>query len=205
MSEEILSEIEEDLQKERIKKYWNTDGIYIIVVVLFIILAVGGWQFYRIWHEKKLLNESNLFFQVLNEKNFSQLNEKSNLSFGYDLLLKFQKANTLIEQGDKDSAQEIWEQIAFNNSVNDIYRKTAIILSVMSFGDKSSLFDDFEEMVSLDDSLGVLSSEIKAIILIQNGKKNEARELLNEIVNSNKINVRSSERINTILDSLGDS
>ena len=198
MSEEILSEIEEDLQKERIKKYWNTYGIYIIVGVLFIILAVGGWQFYRIWQEKKLLNESNLFFQVLNEKNFSQLNEKSNLSFGYDLLLKFQKANTLIEQGDKDSAQEIWEQIAFNNSLNDIYRKTAIILSVMSFGDKSSLFDD------LDDSLGVLSSEIKAIILIQNGKKNEARELLNQIVNSNKINVRSSERINTILDSLGD-
>ena len=65
MSEEILSEIEEDLQKERIKKYWNTYGIYIIVGVLFIILAVGGWQFYRIWQEKKLLNESNLFFQVL--------------------------------------------------------------------------------------------------------------------------------------------
>ena len=61
MSEEILSEIEEDLQKERIKKLWNVYGKYIILCVFSVILFVGGWQFYSIWQEKKLEKESNLF------------------------------------------------------------------------------------------------------------------------------------------------
>ena len=41
MSEEIISEIEEDLQKERLKKYWKIYGKYIYSLTIFIILTVG--------------------------------------------------------------------------------------------------------------------------------------------------------------------
>ena len=46
MSEEIISEIEEDLQKERFKKYWKNYGKYISLLIVFIIflLEVGKYM-----------------------------------------------------------------------------------------------------------------------------------------------------------------
>ena len=205
MSEEILSEIEEDLQKERIKKLWNVYGKYIILGVFSVILFVGGWQFYSIWQEKKLEKESNLFYKILNEDSFTPFEGKSKFSLGYDLLSKFQQANSLIKKGDQAAAQGIWSQIALNNSFDKVYRKMAILLSVMYLGDESSLFSEFNEMVSLDDSLGVLSSEIKANILLKNGNKSQAKEIFQGIINSNKANIRSIERINTVLETLDES
>tara|TARA_B100000131_G_scaffold270294_1_gene270047 strand:+ start:163 stop:780 length:618 start_codon:yes stop_codon:yes gene_type:complete len=205
MSEEILSEIEEDLQKERIKKLWNVYGKYIILFIFSVILFVGGWQFYSIWQEKKLEKESNLFYKILNEDSFTPFEGKSKFSLGYDLLLKFQEANSLIKKGDQAAAQGIWSQIALNNSFDKIYRKMAILLSVMYLGDESSLFSEFNEMVSLDDSLGVLSSEIKANILLKNGNKSQAKEIFQGIINSKKANIRSIERINTVLETLDES
>ncbi len=205
MSEEILSEIEEDLQKERIKKLWNVYGKYIILFIFSVILFVGGWQFYSIWQEKKLEKESNLFYKILNEDSFTPFEGKSKFSLGYDLLLKFQEANSLIKKGDQAAAQGIWSQIALNNSFDKIYRKMAILLSVMYLGDESSLFSEFNEMVSLDDSLGLLSSEIKANILLKNGNKSQAKEIFQGIINSKKANIRSIERINTVLETLDES
>ena len=45
MSEEIITEIEEDLQKERLRKYWNLYGMYISSVIILVIFVIGGWQF----------------------------------------------------------------------------------------------------------------------------------------------------------------
>ena len=81
----------------------------------------------------------------------------------------------------------------------------AILLSVMYLGDESSLFSEFNEMVSLDDPLGVLSSEIKANILLKNGNKSQAKEIFQGIINSKKANIRSIERINAVLETLDES
>ena len=53
MSEEIISEIEEDLQKERFKKYWKNYGKYISLLIVFIILSIGGWQIYEFIEKRK--------------------------------------------------------------------------------------------------------------------------------------------------------
>ena len=53
MSEEIISEIEEDLQKERLRKYWSLYGRYISSVVIIVIIIIGGWQLYNFWENKK--------------------------------------------------------------------------------------------------------------------------------------------------------
>ena len=52
MSEEIISEIEEDLQKERIKKFWSLYGKYISSIILLVVILIGGWQFYSYWETK---------------------------------------------------------------------------------------------------------------------------------------------------------
>ena len=59
MSEEIISEIEEDLQKERFKKYWKNYGKYISLLIVFIIFSVGGWQIYE-FIEKRTLIYNNI-------------------------------------------------------------------------------------------------------------------------------------------------
>ena len=68
MSEEIISEIEEDLQKERIKKFWSLYGKYISSIILLVVILIGGWQFYNYWETKRNNNASNAFLNILNQK-----------------------------------------------------------------------------------------------------------------------------------------
>ena len=65
MSEEIISEIEEDLQKERFKKYWKNYGKYISLLIMFIIFSVGGWQIYELLEKRRNIDASNIFLNIL--------------------------------------------------------------------------------------------------------------------------------------------
>ena len=65
MSEEIISEIEEDLQKERFKKYWKNYGKYISLLIVFIIFSVGGWQIYEFIEQRRNIEASNIFLNIL--------------------------------------------------------------------------------------------------------------------------------------------
>ena len=98
MSEEIISEIEEDLQKERIKKFWSLYGKYISSIVLLVVILIGGWQFYSYWETKRNDNASNTFLNILNLSQeepsiaLKKIDELSKLPKVYDTLLKFKKA-----------------------------------------------------------------------------------------------------------------
>ena len=99
MSEEIISEIEEDLQKERFKKYWKNYGKYISLLIVFIIFSIGGWQIYELLEKRRNIEASNIFLNILDVSKedtlmaIEQIDNIKDLPNGYELLIKFQKAN----------------------------------------------------------------------------------------------------------------
>ena len=210
MSEEIISEIEEDLQKERIKKFWIIYGKYISSIILLIVILIGGWQFYSYWETKRNSNASNTFLNILSLSQedpslaLKKIDELSKLPKFYNILLKFKKASLLNDIGQKPEALLIWKEIYSDNSNDNLYRDMAIIISLMNDKNQPNLVKILDDNIKNNNYLEKFSKELKASIFYENKKINEAEDLFNEILNSGNINQRSQERITNILKTFED-
>ena len=205
MSEEIISEIEEDLQKERLKKYWSLYGKYISSVIILVIVIIGGWQFYNFWENKKNNDASNNFLNILSISNndineaINKINGLSDLPNGYKFLLKFKKASLLNKNGNNSEAQLIWKELYSDKYIDPDYKDIAIISSLMNDYDQPELITKLDDIIKNNINFSNLSKELKASILYDNGKIQESKDLFIELLNSPGINQRSRERISNIL------
>tara|TARA_B100000683_G_scaffold86884_1_gene85728 strand:- start:377 stop:1012 length:636 start_codon:yes stop_codon:yes gene_type:complete len=205
MSEEIISEIEEDLQKERFKKYWKNYGKYISLLIVFIIVSVGGWQIYEFIEKRRNIEASNIFLNILDvskedtEKAIEEIDKIKNLPNGYELLIKFQKANLFIENNQITDAVLLFNQIHQDKSIDKNYRDIAVLLSIMHQYKQQNSIVKLDNIISTNEHFAMLAKELKAYILYDDGKIKGAQKILEEILNSPNISQRSNERISNIL------
>ena len=205
MSEEIISEIEEDLQKERFKKYWKNYGKYISLLIVFIIFSVGGWQIYELLEKRRNIEASNIFLNILDvskedtEKAIEEIDKIKNLPNGYELLIKFQKANLHIKNNQISDAVLLFNQIHQDKSIDQSYRDTAFLLSIMHQYKQENSIAKLDNIISTNVHFAMLAKELKAYILYDDGKIKGAQNILEEILNSPNISQRSNERISNIL------
>ena len=210
MSEEIFSEIEEDLHKERMKRLWSKYGKFLIGGALAIIILVGGWQSYGIWQKNRFNDASNVFYDIIEnsesnlERALSSINSVKNLPGGYNLLLRFKKAEVLNKLNDTSASQKIWEEISLDGSIEKEYREMATILAVLNGNEKEEIFVILDQISNSNSFMGLVALEIKAGKLFQDGEKIEAGKIYSEILDSSFTNNRTKERINSILMSLGE-
>ena len=205
MSEEIISEIEEDLQKERFKKYWKNYGKYISLLIVFIIFSVGGWQIYEFIEKRRNIEASNIFLNILDvskedtEKAIEEIDKIKNLPNGYELLIKFQKANLLLKNNQITDAVLLFNQIHQDKSIDKNYRDIAVLLSIMHQYKQQNSIVKLDNIISTNEHFAMLAKELKAYILYDDGKIKGAQNILEEILNSPNISQRSNERISNIL------
>ena len=205
MSEEIISEIEEDLQKERFKKYWKNYGKYISLLIVFIIFSVGGWQIYEFIEKRRNIEASNIFLNILDvskedtEKAIEEIDKIKNLPNGYELLIKFQKANLHIKNNQISDSVLLFNQIHQDKSIDQGYRDIAFLLSIMHQYKQENSIAKLDNIISTNEHFAMLAKELKAYILYDDGKIKGAQNILEEILNSPNISQRSNERISNIL------
>ena len=205
MSEEIISEIEEDLQKERFKKYWKNYGKYISLLIVFIIFSVGGWQIYEFIDKRRNIEASKIFLNILDvskedtEKAIKEIDKIKNLPKGYELLIKFQKANLFIKNNQITDAVLLFNQIHQDKSIDQNYRDIAVLLSIMHQYKQENSIVKLDNIISTNEHFAILAKELKAYILYDDGKIKGAQNILEEILNSPNISQRSNERISNIL------
>ena len=205
MSEEIISEIEEDLQKERFKKYWKNYGKYISLLIVFIIFSVGGWQIYEFIEKRRNIEASNIFLNILDvskedtKKAINEIDKIKNLPNGYELLIKFQKANLHIKNNHISDAVLLLNQIHQDKSIDQNYRDIAFLLSIMHQYKQENSIAKLDNIITTNEHFAMLAKELKAYILYDDGKIKGAQNILEEILNSPNISQRSNERISNIL------
>ena len=205
MSEEIISEIEEDLQKERFKKYWKNYGKYISLLIVFIVFSVGGWQIYELLEKRRNIEASNIFLNILDvskedtEKAIKEIDKIKNLPKGYELLIKFQKANLFIKNNQITDAVLLFNQIHQDKSIDQNYRDIAVLLSIMHQYKQDNSIVKLDNIISTNEHFAMLAKELKAYNLYDDGKIKGAQNILEEILNSPNISQRSNERISNIL------
>jgi hypothetical protein len=116
---DIFREVEEDVRRERVEKIWKQYGDYIIAGAAVIVLAVGGWQFYRSYHAKQVIRASNEYSAASQRAatgdpagaagDFARLAKQA--PGGYATLSKLEQANALLAAGSVGDAVAIYKQI----------------------------------------------------------------------------------------------
>ena len=204
MSEEIISEIEEDLQKERLKKYWKNYGKYLYSLIILIILTVGGWQLYQYNEKRKNIEASNIFLNILEvskvdiSKAINEIDKIKNLPRGYEFLIKFQKFNLLINNQQISEAVILLEEIYSDNNNDQSYRDLALILSVMHLNNKDISLEYIETILN-NYYYSNIAKELKAYILFENGKIKESQNILQNLLAKPDLSQISKDRITNIL------
>ena len=210
MSEEIISEIEDDLQKERMQKIWTIYGKYILSIIFCVVIVIGGWQLFSFWNEKKLNDASNSYLEILRKSKtdlnlaLSEIDKISNLPKGYNYLIKFKKASLLNQNGDHSQAQITWKELYSDTNLDQEYRDIALLLSIMHNEEKPEQLEKLDSIINSGNQFSIISKEIKAGLLFENGEINQSKKIYEDILTAKNINQRTQERVKNILKSFGE-
>ena len=210
MSEEIISEIEDDLQKERMQKIWTIYGKYILSIIFCVVIVIGGWQLFSFWNEKKLNDASNSYLEILRKSKtdlnlaLSEIDKISNLPKGYNYLIKFKKASLLNQNGDHLQAQITWKELYSDTNLDQDYRDIALLLSIMHNADQPEQLEKLDSIINSGNQFSIISKEIKAGLLFENGEINQSKKIYEDILTAKNINQRTQERVKNILKSFGE-
>lgn len=117
---DIFREVEEDVRRERLEQLWKKYSDYIIAGASLLIIAVAGFQLWRVYEQRQQVQASVNYAaasQMLDGGaagaaaiTFAKLAETA--PGGYAQLATLQKANALYASGNTAQAVDAYKQIA---------------------------------------------------------------------------------------------
>ena len=136
---DIFQEIDEEVRRDRLHKFWKDYGGYIIAGIVAIVLGVSGSVGWREYSMQRQEADSDRFVEAtaLAARGkpaeaaavFQALSDEA--ADGYALFARFRAADALKISGDIDGAIQIFEGIATDSAVDDLYSDLATLLAIM--------------------------------------------------------------------------
>ena len=113
MSEvDVFREVDEEVRREQLKKLWDRYGIYVVVLAVLVVAAVGAWRGYQWWEAKKAAEAGAAFEAAITlsdggkhaeaEQAFAKIAADS--TSGYRQLARIREAAELVYQDPKAAA-----------------------------------------------------------------------------------------------------
>jgi hypothetical protein len=129
---DFISEVDEEVRREQLKKVWDRYSALILAVALLIVAGVGGWRGYMWWEAKKAAELGAAFENAvtLSEQNkgaeaeaaFAKIATEG--SRGYQSLARFREAAEIAKR-DQPAAITRFDAIANDTSVSEPFRDAA--------------------------------------------------------------------------------
>jgi hypothetical protein len=190
---EIFREVDEELRRDNWQKLWRRYGKYAIAFVVLIVAATAlnvGWRDYQLRQQRSSsdaflaaleLAKSDRIPEALSE--FAVLKEEG--AGGYSILAEFRQAALRSENGEIDTAIEIYDRIAEDYSQDDLLSELATLYSVIlqsESGDAASLIARLESVAGDGRPWRYSAREAIAVLNIRLGEMAKAREAFTALV-----------------------
>ena len=190
MSEDlsIFHEIDEALKIEKVERFFLKHG-KTILFICFAIIILTIVNVLRKEHDKKIASEqSGLILQANRlakeakyQEAIDKISQAENGLESLNFIAKLRHAEILILAEKPDEAGKIYSQIASEDKFGK-YRGFSDLASINDYILASNhKTDKTLKPLGKDAAFGFLADELTAIELIKQGKKQEARELLDNI------------------------
>jgi hypothetical protein len=113
---DIFREVEEDVRRERLEKFWKRYSKLVIAAVVLLLAAVGGWQYWRHQQAQEKVRNADAFAaaQRISDpanaaKAFGEI--ATSAKGGYALLAKMAQAASFYASGQLKSAVDLYKEI----------------------------------------------------------------------------------------------
>jgi hypothetical protein len=130
----IFDEVDEEVRREKLQKFWERYRTYIIGAAILIVLLVGGWRLYEWWQAKQAAAAGVAFEAAMTlsgegkhaeaEAAFAKISEEAPRS--YRDLSRLQAA-TELAQRDPKAAVEAFDAIAADQRLSETLRDLAAL------------------------------------------------------------------------------
>ena len=209
----LLREVVEDVKNEQLQQLWNKYGLYIIVGIALVLTIAISFEGIKSWRDKKHQELSNAYAVAMSLQSQGRLDESLDFyntlsekaSGNYDDLAKMQIANIFLEQGKKNEALDVLENLIDNDNILPQMRNIAA-MKLASY--KMDMGVDADEITALllpvieDDSRSDIARELLAMLYIREKdvEKAEAeyKQIITSATASDAIKTRASDMLNLL-------
>lgn len=132
---EIFDEVNEEIKQEKLEKFWQENGLFLIVSVICVVLAVGAKSWWVNHVAEKQASQTEALLQVLDQEDPSQLVTLADSASGdHKILAQFLAAGLTQENAKTADEAKIaidhYRQIAAHKRTPDYYKDLALILAI---------------------------------------------------------------------------
>jgi hypothetical protein len=188
-ADELFREVDEELQREKLLRYWKRFGNLFLAAVLLVVLATAGWVGWRNWQARQRQAEAVRFAdaEALVARQdfkgaaaaFSSLGQ--NADHGFSALARLRAAQADVAAGDVPSAVASLDALAADSSVDPLLRDLATLQAALLTIDTAPPADlraKLEPIAVAGKPWHYEARELLAIAAIRAGDDAQAREIL---------------------------
>lgn len=189
----------EEQQVDAIKRWWNANGLAVIVGVILGLAAVFGWRYWQHWQQVQSEHASELYSTFLRE----QVNANASAEKAQTLLKDYPKtayaklaalslAKSAVQQGKWEEAAKQLRWV-LDHADHDLWRYTATtrLARVLQADGKAEEALQLLEQKQPPKAYQSLYAEIKGDIYLDLGKTHEARLAYQQAQTKSESNVVS--------------
>jgi hypothetical protein len=143
---DIFDEVDEEVRREQLKKFWERYGNLVVALAILIVAGVAGWRGYQYWQDKKAAETGAKFTAaaLLAEQGKHEEAEKAFArvagegTAGYRVLARLREAAELGAR-DPKAAVAAYDDIAANSSTGQPLKDFAAVRAAMLLLDSAPL------------------------------------------------------------------
>ncbi len=185
---DIFNEIDEDVRRERYEQLWKRYGNYVIGAALLIVLVTAGVVGWREYTDRQNKAQALRFLNAMEQAQkgdnagaragFASL--AGDAGAGYATLARLQEAGLLAKTGDTAGAGKIYEEIAADGRVDQVFREFATVLLVqdqVATGEPAKLAQMLAPLMGDKSPWRHSATELSALLAQRTGDQAKAKEL----------------------------
>jgi hypothetical protein len=211
---DFIEEVDEDLRNERYKRLWDKYGKFVVVAVILLVVAIAGTVAYRDWQKSRRAEDTRRLVEAIE---LSTTDPKlgpdalaslaKGASSGVGTLARFHQGSALIRGGQAAAAVEIYDQIAADGSVDQVFRDLAVLLAAQHRADgpeAAAAALKLAPLVQDNNPWRHPALELTAVIALGQGDKARARDIFRRLADdptaSAAIRGRAAEMVAALAD-----
>jgi hypothetical protein len=185
---DIFEEVEEDYRVEQLLRFWRENAVRLIAILIIAIALGASISFYRLWHERKIEEQTRRLTAALS--NASQLQELLPSLTGHrkiagELALARQQAGS----GNREGAIKLYDAVANDGTSSKAETGLAQIASIglqLDTGDPATLSNELKKISGSDSPYRFSALEWQALLDVRQGNSAEAHKLFATIAADSK-------------------
>lgn len=213
-SDEFIREVDEELQRDKLKALWDRFGTLIIALAVLLVVGVAGYEGWKAWEHSQRHGEAERFAAAeadLAAQRFQPAatafdSFAADASPGFAAIARLREAAALQGTGDAAAAAAALDRLAADAAADPLLRDLATLLSVQAqvdTGDPQTLRGRLLPLAEAGRPWRSSARELLALLAIRTGEIEQARSTLDELAKDGALPLAQQQRIEALRQSLG--